>query len=249
MFDVDCSDPPDDPVAVNPLTVWWVTPPVLSSVQPLLGASWYSRLGPASPSPSGRSGRRPGGSRRRASTSLRVLVHDPPAAVAVEHHVDVPVAGRRLPRHPVRPRRGSCRSRPRPSAPRRGPSAGPVPVRGLDELDELVLARRVMEAIRTRARHAPTLRLPFATGQPGCWWLEHLRDHGHGGRVLSGNGPAVDFAVHGPVAARRPAGPRKARRPETPFPATHPRIVYGQAALLLPRDSASDEFRPPFCRA
>jgi hypothetical protein len=44
-----------------------------------------------------------------------------------------------------------------------------------------------------------------------------------GGRVLSGSGPAVDFAVRAAATRIAPPGPRKARRPAAPLPATRPR--------------------------
>jgi hypothetical protein len=41
---LNCDEPPEEPVPVKPLIVWWVMPPVRSIVQRFSSASCLSRL-------------------------------------------------------------------------------------------------------------------------------------------------------------------------------------------------------------
>ena len=113
------------------------------------------------------------------------------------------------------------------------PQLEPVPVRGLHERNDLVLTRRVMEAIGTRARHDADPTPALRDRSTRLLAPRTPEDHGHGGRVLSGNGPAVDFAVH---AAKGATAPRRA-----------PAKLAGPKRPFLPPTRGSSTARPKCC--
>ena len=81
------TDAPADPVAVKPDTVWWVTPPVLSSAHPSC-ARFHSRLASSVAVPSGSDGSAPRCDPGVGLDELVAVVDDLPAAVAIEPDVD-----------------------------------------------------------------------------------------------------------------------------------------------------------------
>jgi hypothetical protein len=238
----DSSSPRSRPGRSRATAERWSRPPRRSERWRRRAPSWQRRA------PGGACG---------VETSSKPRPWSPRVSAAIRHRSTRPA---RLDLVDQPQRQGTSRSRPPPPPFREQPNDQAGAVAGRDRLARArqqpedpgdvpagLRVGRDAHAPRDRGRtgvHARTLNhvaggaddsIPFVL-QPSERGARPLRDRRRGGRVLMGNGPAVDFAVHATTPHHTVPRPRKARRPAAPFPATRPRNVENAAEGL---DAAS----------